>query len=317
MLHASSNATSASSLIMSPPLVPLQDFSCFTNDDNDDDHDEHSSCVPSYAYALSHSGFALLPSLPLGNNARPLTPPASPSKSRGNNIKAILRQQEERQSEQSRKRRASLSWDIACSHESSGVSDKVRRLKKSPAFQHLNIFTRAAFAEQEESVCDMMDINKNMDSVHMEIDAGANAASIIEGARTSVDLTDEPSVALLHHPATESFATRRVDLTLLVSSLPSFCPYPPTPRSTVLPPLSLSSAIYQATSSTSASTMLEFHRQIKQDVSDRLGLGCIGLGIGDMCLFSSTTTRKSIERDPVGGLEHLTLVIHTAQDPSL
>lgn len=139
-------------------------------------------------------------------------------------------------------------------------------------------------------------------------------------------------------------ATRRVDLTILVSSLPHSAPYPPTPRSTVLPPLSFSSTFTSPAASDSSDNdatglspspsimSMSMEESFKLDISNKLGLDRIGLGIDNIDLFWDTGSASPLYRDghsettavdlaclssteglplPSSSREKMTVVLHT------
>ena len=294
------------------------------------DYDAHRD-LPSYAYALAHKEFALRPSLPLLNNARPmmLTPPSSPQKVFGTTFQ--------------RKRKASQLTTPSPPSSLGSLqkpkkeeSENVKKLKTSPALKHLSIFTHAAFAEEEEGRRSVKAMNEAFESASVEdtdMESSSAYPPSLEAGR-------------LQHP--RPLSGKKIDLDVLLSNMPAESPYPPTPRSTAMPPLTFSSTIPSSSSFSSCSTSSmspsstfsssfsstsssfgsnhlddeeEYH--IKEDLSTRLGLGSIGLGIGDISIFSAAAPEggETVPRGmlvgtndkDVQGRTRMTAVVHTSQ----
>jgi len=295
------------------------------------EYDAHRD-LPSYAYAMAHKEFALRPSLPLLNNARPamLTPPSSPQKVFGTTTCQ-------------RKRKASQMTtpppvEIQKKPKKE-ESENVKKLKTSPALKHLSIFTHAAFAEEEECQRSVKALNEAFEDASVE---DVEMESLETGSSYSPTSSSE---AELRHP--RPLSAKRIDLDVLLSNLPSESPYPPTPRSMAMRPLSFSSTIPLSSAFSSCSSMSptstvsssfsssspsfgandlddeeEYH--IKEDLSTRLGLGSIGLGIADISIFSSSAPEEAStvprgisarggDKDSQSSRARMTAVIHTAQ----
>lgn len=153
--------------------------------------------------------------------------------------------------------------------------------------------------------------------VHSTIDQQLKCITTVD----SLDTSRTSSTSGRHTPnaSSKGGAKRRVDLTILVSNMPhDAAPYPPTPRSTALPPLTFSSTFPSPALASSPACPDFFNEALKQDIANKLGLGRIGLGLQHIGLFRTTTTTLAPE-DPNGHddffssskSEKMTVVLHT------
>jgi hypothetical protein len=294
LLHSPALSDASS---LSPPLVPFS-TSCDEIFGSSYDLPVSQVSAPSYRHAVEHPNdkeeLRLLPSADIRSDPRArfspfyhdnasqqyLTPPPSP--------RPLAKES------RSRKRKISLRSPAAAEVETRAARtrDNVKRMKTSPALQHLSIFTRAAMAENEDRMQEQAEMMDSLSSMDM----------------------DAPSSSRFNPGIPPPKQQQRVDLTLLVSSLPAMSPYPPTPGSTSLPPLCFSSTISAAPTSgrfpdLDYSPSAAFEREIKADVQHRLGLRGLGISADDINVYPGS---PSTSCGSSSSQQRMTVVLHTA-----
>lgn len=312
-------ADSPASSALSTPMFPFNDA-------------RDSPPVPSYDYALKHKEFSLLPSLPIDEcrtrhlrASKLLTTPESLE------IRLVKSASAYPKKARGRKRKVSfyLGDEIVQGDEVSDSSSeseseakdvkdhKKRRIHKisevSPALKYMSLFTRSAMAEEEHLYHEKVEALQALDGMVDELQSMQ-----VENENENTCKTEQNgnSFPELRHPQPLS-ARRKIDLTLLVSSLPSVCPYPPTPRSTILPPIKFSTTIgsppHSHSPSSSSSLSARFAEELKHSVVEKLGLGSIGLGINSVNLFpTSRNCGTNGARLTHNTRDRMTVVVHTA-----
>ncbi|KAK9898679.1 hypothetical protein P389DRAFT_36973 [Cystobasidium minutum MCA 4210] len=272
--------------------------------------------APSYSYALKHTTFSLLPSAHIPS--KPFSPsssspsliPALSSSSLLPSSDDLLQSSKDEnatcsdpfnakyhatlfEGERKRKRKDSSIVGSPSKSQARAESDHVKRLKSSPALKHLGIFTHAALLEEREQAEKQMQF--------------ADVLSGLSVGKTGQDQTSAPRLSprrlpILLEPTPElgspspSPSKRTVDCTLLVSSIPSESPYPPTPSSSAFAPFAYTSTIDSLASPSSTT----FQEAVKRDICKKLSLTNMGLTVDDVNVFPASSASPSIPRSSQG-----------------
>ena len=303
--------------------------------------------APSYSYALKHTTFALLPSahiptksiFPSSSTSPSIIPALSSSllplsddllqSSKVENATGddpFSANYNAKEGERKRKRKeSSIVGSPSTSSNVREESEHVKRLKSSPALKHLGIFTHAALLEEREQIEKQLHFVDALSGLCVE-----HASSHEESDSLLLPVPQLPFV--LEEPTPElgspspSPSMRTVDCTLLVSSMPSESPYPPTPGSSAFAPFSYSSTIDSLASPSSTT----FQEAVKKDICHKLSLSNMGLSVNDVNVFptlSSATyprssplpgtsgnarAKTSKREDITAGRRGMVVVVHTA-----
>lgn len=272
--------------------------------------------APSYSYALSHTSFALLPSVNIdngkNNDSKKKKQVMIPSLASSSFIPALSSSLLDVTSkvnfenatgddplpanydhgnkngvEKKRKRKESsiapMSPNATSSrHPIKQESENVKRLKSSPALKHLSIFTRAAMLEEREMQDKQSNAIDAFSGLCVDATGGMHHRDQSPSLPPSIVLESTPELA----PSPSLLSTspsRTVDCTLLVSNIPSESPYPPTPSSSAFAPFLFSSTIESLASPSSIS----FQEEIKRDICHKLSLSNMGMSVKDVNVFSA------------------------------
>lgn len=180
-------------------------------------------------------------------------------------------------------------------------SENVKRLKASPALKNLSIFTHAAMMEERDQVEKSTRTVDAFAGLCVGVTGSQHSASnspSVSPSLHSITFEESPELASSLSPSSPSLSqstslssaspssSRTVDCTLLVSSIPSESPYPPTPSSSAFAPFLYSSTI-ESLESPSSTT---FKEEIKKDIVKKLALGGFGMTAADVNVFDAVAS---------------------------